>query len=136
MYQADRTCPIFAELTGIFRKTIGLATLLRDELDSISASIDSVIVYGSMTSGRQDSSSDIDVLVLGRLKLIDVVRALADVGQKLNREINPIVMTSDEFASMIGRNDRFAMLLVEEPKIFVIGDEVEFGKLGENRSAP
>jgi hypothetical protein len=45
-------------------------------------------------------------------------------------------MTSDEFASMIGRNDRFAMLLVEEPKIFVIGDEVEFGKLGENWSAP
>ena len=35
-------------------------------------------------------------------------------------------MTSDEFASMIGRNDRFAMLLVEVPKIFVIGDEVEF----------
>ena len=46
-----------------------------------------------------------------------------------------MVMTSDEFASLVGKNDRFAMRVVEEPKVFVIGDQVEFGKLGKSRPA-
>jgi hypothetical protein len=31
-YQADRSCPIYDELAGIFRKTAGLADVLRDLL--------------------------------------------------------------------------------------------------------
>lgn len=135
LYHADQTCPIFPELAEIFRKTSGLAFLLRDELDSISDRIDLAIVFGSMASGRQHSSSDVDILVLGSLQLIDVVRALDPVGQVLNREINPVVMTSNEFVLLLGKNDRFAMRVVEEPKVFVIGDQIEFGELGANRSA-
>ena len=30
LYHADQTCPIFPELAEIFRKTTGLASLLRD----------------------------------------------------------------------------------------------------------
>lgn len=135
LYRADRSCEIFDELASIFRKTTGLAYLLRDELDAISDKIDIAIVFGSLASGRQNSSSDVDVLVLGNPKLIEVVKALAPLGQTLKREINPVVMTSDEFSLLIGKNDRFAMRVVEEPKVFVIGDDVEFAKLGTDRSA-
>jgi len=135
LYRADRSCEIFDELASIFRKTTGLAYLLRDELDAISDKIDIAIVFGSLASGRQNSSSDVDVLVLGSLKLIEVVKALSPLSQTLKREINPIVMTSDEFSSLIGKNDRFALRVVEEPRIFVIGDDVEFAKLGKDRSA-
>jgi len=135
LYRADRSCEIFDELASIFRKTTGLAYLLRDELDAISDKIDIAIVFGSLASGRQNSSSDVDVLVLGSLKLIEVVKALSPLSQTLKREINPVVMTSDEFSSLIGKNDRFALRVVEEPRIFVIGDDVEFAKLGKDRSA-
>jgi predicted nucleotidyltransferase len=134
LYSADQDCPIFGELAAIFRKTTGLAYLLRDELDAVSDRIDSAIVFGSMASGRQISSSDVDVLVLGRLKLIDVVKSLAPVGQTLKREINPVVMTNDKFHSLVEKNDRFAMRVIEEPKLFVIGDEGEFAKLNQDRS--
>ncbi len=134
LYSADQGCPIFDELAAIFRKTTGLAYLLRDELDSISDRIDSAIVFGSMASGRQNSSSDVDILVLGRLKLIDVVKSLAPVGQTLKRETNPVVMTSDQFLAMIEKQDRFAMRVLDEAKLFVIGDEGEFAKLKQDRS--
>ena len=135
LYRADQNCEIFDELASIFRKTTGLASLLRDELDAISDKIDIAIVFGSIASGRQNSSSDVDVLVLGSLKLIDVVKALAPLGQVLKREINPVVMNGDEFLSLTGKNDRFAMRVINEPKVFVIGDDVEFAKLGEDRPA-
>lgn len=38
-YQADRTCPIFDELAGIFRKTAGLADVLRDALKPLGRTV-------------------------------------------------------------------------------------------------
>jgi predicted nucleotidyltransferase len=132
LYRADQSCEIFEELASIFRKTTGLASLLRDELHAISDNIEFALVFGSMASGRQNSSSDVDVLVLGNLKLIEVVKALSPLGQVLKREINPVVMTTREYSSLIKKGDRFAARVGEEPKVFVIGDDVEFAKLGED----
>ena len=135
LYQADQNCPIYEELASIFRKTGGLADLVRVQLDALSDKISIAIVFGSVASGRQNSTSDIDILVLGDIELIDVVKVLSPLGQTLRREINPVVMTADKFAEHIRKNDRFALRVVEEPKIFVIGEASEFAKLGEDRSA-
>ena len=133
-YQADRSCPIYEELASIFRKTSGLASLVCDHLDEISDRIDFAVVFGSMASGRQKSVSDVDILILGNIELIDVVRALSPLGQTLRREINPVVMTADHFSAQVMKKDRFALRLIEGPKILVIGDADEFAKLGDDRS--
>ena len=134
LYQADRSCPIYEELASIFRKTSGLASLVCDHLDEISDRIDFAVVFGSMASGRQKSVSDVDILILGNIELIDVVRALSPLGQTLRREINPVVMTADHFSAQVMKKDRFALRLIEGPKILVIGDADEFAKLGDDRS--
>jgi predicted nucleotidyltransferase len=129
-YQADRSCPIFEELASIFRKTTGLVGLFRENLVEISERIDTAVVFGSMASGRQSSDSDVDVLVLGDVTLMEVVRALSSLGQELRREINPVVMTTEEFSTLLIKNDRFASRIIDEPKLFIIGDTSEFGKSG------
>lgn len=134
LYQADQSCPIYEELASIFRKTSGLASLVREHLDEISDRIDFAVVFGSMASGRQNSASDLDVLILGDIELIDVVRALSPLGQTLRREINPVVMTVDHFSSQVMKKDRFTQRVIDEPKILVIGDADEFAKLGDDRS--
>jgi predicted nucleotidyltransferase/DNA-binding HxlR family transcriptional regulator len=134
LYQADPGCSIYEELASIFRKTTGLAKLLGDQLNKISDNIDVAIIFGSMASGQQNSESDVDVLVLGDLELLDVVKVLSPVGQTLRREINPVVMTAEVFAANVMSKDRFALRIVEEPKIFVIGDADEFAKPGKDRS--
>ena len=134
LYQANEACPIYSELAAIFRKTTGLAMLLRDAMQELGDKIELALVFGSMASGRQDSLSDVDVLVLGNLKLVEVVKALAPVQAKLGREINPVVMPVDKFIAQLDKQERFAMRLFDEPKVFVKGDEREFAKLAENRS--
>ncbi len=134
LYQADQSCSIYEELASIFRKTSGLASLVCDHLDEISDRIDFAVVFGSMASGRQKSVSDVDILILGNIELIDVVRALSPLGQTFRREINPVVMTAGHFSAQVMKKDRFALRVIEGPKILVIGDADEFAKLGDDRS--
>ena len=128
-YQANQNCPIYKELAAIFRKTIGLKMIFQDALSGLTSKIDIALVFGSMASGNQSPSSDVDVLVLGDLPLLDVVKALSPVQAELGREINPVVMPVDRFAAQLHKQDRFAKRVLEEPKLFFIGDEDELGKL-------
>ena len=135
LYRADQNCEIFDELASIFRKTTGLAGLLRDHLSEISDRIDSAVVFGSMATGGQSSTSDVDVLVLGDVELINIVKALSPLSSDLRREINPVVMTVDKFAALLSKKDRFAMRVLDEPKLFIIGDMNELAKPGKDRTA-
>ena len=133
-YQANQDCPIYTELAAIFRKTIGLRTILQDAFSGLAGKIDIALVFGSMASGNQSPSSDVDVLVLGDLPLLDVVKALSLVQAELGRELNPVVMPVDRFVAQLYKQDRFTKRVLEEPKLFVLGDEDEFGKLVAHRA--
>lgn len=133
-YRADTGCPIFEELASIFRKTVGLGTLLQAALSDLADKIDVAFVFGSMVSGRQTAGSDLDVCVLGGVALREAVKALAPIKDSLGREINPVVMTAAGFAGRLADGDRFATRVMSEPKIFVQGSEDEFAELVENRA--
>ena len=64
-YFADQTCPVFEELAGIFRKTIGLADLLSEALLPLAKKIQLAFVFGSVAPGQEHAGSDIDLFVLG-----------------------------------------------------------------------
>lgn len=132
LYKANRSCSIFEELASIFRKTIGLASFVRDALSTLADKIQVAFIFGSMASGKQHAASDLDVCVLGDIELLDVVKALGLVQDNLRREINPVVMTATRYIDLLAHQDRFAKRIHDEPKIFVIGDEYEFRKLIED----
>ncbi len=134
-YQAERSCPIFEELAGIFRKTAGLADVLRDLLKPLSKKISLAFVFGSVAQGKARVGSDIDLLVVGSVPFAAVVEACHAGTQRLGREVNPVVMTKPAFLAKQKQNDRFISRVAKEPKIFVIGDNGEFGKLAEDRAA-
>ena len=134
-FQVDRTCPIHEELTGIIRKTAGLADVLRELLAPLQAKIDMALVFGSMAQGKARVSSDVDLLVIGSASFADVVEACHRATQRLGREVNPVVMTKPAFRDKQRRGDRFVGRIAKEPKIFLIGDAGEFGKLAEDRAA-
>jgi len=133
-YRADRDCTIYEELAAIFRKTLGLASLLRDALSAIAGKIQVAFVFGSMASGRQKIGSDIDVCVLGDVSLLEVVKALSSAQETLVREINPVVMTAKKFADQAVKRDRFVTRVLGEPKVFVKGNVHDLAKLVEDRA--
>jgi predicted nucleotidyltransferase len=134
-YQANRACPVYEELAGIFRKTMGLAGVLRNALADMADGIELALVFGSMAAGRQRFGSDVDLFIIGGISLLDVVKALSEAQGQLGREINPVVMTAEEFIAQQEKGDRFVTRVMDEPKIFVMGNADDLAKLAEHGAA-
>lgn len=134
-YVANRDCPIFEELASIFRKTCGLADVLREALRPLGGQVELAFIFGSVAQGRAHSDSDIDLLVLGSADFVAVVGALADCHARLGREVNPVVMSRDEFLQKYHAEDRFIRRIAGEAKVFVKGGENDFGQLVADRAA-
>ena len=52
-YQSNRNCPIFDELAGIFRKTSGLADVVREALLPLSDEVEVAFIFGSVAKGEE-----------------------------------------------------------------------------------
>ena len=119
-FQANEECPVFPELRALLIKTSGLVDLLHGELAPLSSKIKLAAVYGSIASGTETSGSDIDLLIIGSVKMIELVPLLEQATGKLRRQINPTLYTPEEF-SQKARNSHFVRSLLGKPLLFVLG---------------
>ena len=131
-YSADRDCPIFDELASILRKTSGLVDVLVEALSSVEKNIVLAFVFGSVARGEQQSNSDVDVMLVGSLGFADAVRVLHPVQAILQREINPVVYSLNEFRRRAASDDSFVREVLSKPKLFVVGKENELRKLTQD----
>jgi predicted nucleotidyltransferase len=122
-YQANAESPIFAELSGLLRKTAGVVDVLREALAPVAGKITRAFVYGSIARGTEHAHSDVDVMIVGDVDFGDAVVALSDAQQKLRREINPTVLTEAEFGKKLKHKDGFVVQVWRGPKLWLIGDE-------------
>ena len=127
-YQANRDCPIFNELAGIFRKTSGLADIVRAALLPLADNLIAAFIFGSVAKGEERTASDVDVCIVGSATFTEVVMALADMHQKLGRDINPVVMPHGQFVSKVNSGDQFVTRIMSEPRIFLIGNDHDLVK--------
>lgn len=132
-YSANRDCPIFDELASILRKTSGLVDVLAAALSSVEKSIVLAFVFGSVARGDQQTHSDVDVMLVGSLGFADAVQALHPVQATLQREINPVVYSLEEFRRRAASDDSFVREVLAKPKLFVMGNENELGKLTQDQ---
>lgn len=134
-YQANVDCPIHAELASVFRKTAGLADVLRELLTPLQKKITLALVFGSVAQGKARATSDIDLLVVGSAPFAAVVEACHAGTARLGREVNPVVMPKAVFQAKLKQGDRFVSRIAKEPKIILMGEVSEFGKPAEDRAA-
>lgn len=133
-YRANRDCPLFAELAGVFRKTVGLADVLREALLPLVDEVAVAFVFGSVAQGKERVSSDVDVFVVGAVPFARVVGVFTPLHERLGREVNPVVMSQSDFRKKYAQGDRFVMRIVREPKLFLIGTANDLGKLAKDRA--
>jgi len=134
-YKANIDCPIYDELRGILKKTAGAADILRDSLAPLADKIDVAFVYGSVASGTERRSSDIDVMVVGTASFEEVVQALHRSQEQLRREVNPNVYGPAEFKKKAKEKGSFLARVLKDPKLFILGKEDDLRKLGSDRKA-
>lgn len=134
-YRANQDCAIYEELRGIFKKTTGLADVLRDALDPLRQRIKAAFVYGSVASGEENGRSDVDVMIVGEIKFEDAIYALSPAEKALRREINPHVFGPNEYRAKLSERGGFLERVLDGPKILLIGDADDLGKPTRNRKA-
>ena len=130
-YRANTRCPIFDELRIIVRKTFGLADVIRQSLATSADKIRVAFIFGSIATSTDDRRSDIDLMVVGKISFGDVVSLLTPAEEELGREVNPVVYPIAEFKRKVKEDHHFVKTVLEDEKIFVIGDEDELRKLAE-----
>ncbi len=127
-YQANPKSPIFTELCGIARKTVGLAEPLREVLAPLADRITAAFVFGSVAKRSDTAASDIDVLVLSDdLDYADVFEALQSAEAKLGRTVNPTVQKPADWRRKRKTGAAFAVKVMAQPKLFLIGSEEALG---------
>ncbi len=122
-YRANIACPIFEELVSILRKTSGLVEVLADALEPLAEKIKVALIFGSVARGTENSSSDIDVLIIGKLSFIAAVSALHPTQKIVRREINPKVYDMAEWRKLVDNRNSFAEEILRKQKLFIIGEE-------------
>ena len=130
-YRANSRCPIFDELRIIVRKTFGMADVIRQSLATNADKIRVAFIFGSVARNTDDRRSDIDLMVVGKISFGDAVSLLTPAEQKLGREVNLVVYPIAEFKKKVKEDHHFVKTVLEDEKIFVIGDEDELRKLAE-----
>jgi predicted nucleotidyltransferase len=134
-YQANRDAPIFAEMHSLVNKTVGIFSMLRSALRPLSTQVAVAFVYGSVARQAETAQSDIDLMVVGKASIDDVISYLASVEKNTGRPINPTVYSVSEFKAKIADGNHFLRAVLQDPKVFLLGDEDELGKVGGVRLA-
>lgn len=134
-FQANPASPIYEELRGILKKTVGVADVLREALAPLAPRIRAAFIYGSVARGDERRASDLDLMIVGEPSFAEVVEALAPVQAALRREVNPNVFPALEFTKKLAARDPFLSRVLADRRIFVLGGEDELGKPAAHRKA-
>ena len=123
VFQANTESPVYEELAGLTRKTLGAQPQLREALAPIEAKLDVAFIYGSIAKGTDTATSDIDLILVGKgLLLSEILELLLPVESRLGRKINPSLYTPAEYKRRRGERGSFLNRVLAQPVIPLIGE--------------
>jgi predicted nucleotidyltransferase len=123
-YQVNADAPVFVALHELVLKTSGLADVLRASLAPFSSEIRAAFVYGSIAKGQDSAGSDIDLMVISDdLAYPDLFNVLEGASRRLGRPLNPTVYSVSELEKRVRERNSFAVRVLKQPKIWLIGGE-------------
>ena len=129
-YRPDPKAPVFEELRAMVFKTFGVADVLRKALP-LGGKIRLAFIHGSVAREEDTARSDIDVIIVGSISLIEFAKPLARAEALLRRHVSTTIYTQAEFASRVRSRQHFIGRVLERPKIFLIGDQGALDKLAK-----
>jgi predicted nucleotidyltransferase len=128
-------CPhIYSDLVGIvaLKELHGgrrLERLLGDALSPFSELIRLAFVFGSIARLEQVRESDVDLMIVGDVRLKDLAPALHLPEQILGRTVNPVLFSAEKFREQYREGNPFLIDVVRKEKIFLKGSRNELTEL-------
>ena len=118
-YSLNQNFALLKEYKSIVLKTLGLEKMLKVALSRISG-IKKAVIFGSYAQDKMDSHSDIDLLVVGSHSTVSLQKAVADVQKSIQRDINAVSMSLDEYAEKRKNKDPFLKSVETKKSIKII----------------
>lgn len=125
--KANTDSPVFPQLRDLIEKTSGIVPLLREAVTKLGGKVEWAFVYGSLARGQEGPASDVDLMLIGSVTILDMLPVLRRLEKIAGRAINPTIFTKDEFLRKLNRNDHFLLTVMRGRKIMLKGtqDELE-----------
>ena len=125
-FKANPQSPVYGELVGLTRKTLGIEPMLREALRPLLPDLEAAWIYGSVAKQSDTALSDIDLMLVGKnLLLGKVLKLLLPMEKELGRKINPTLYTPAEFKRRRAEKDSFVNRVLSQPVIALLGEAVE-----------
>ena len=117
-YRLNPSFSLIKEYKRIILKTVGLEHSLRETLRHIEG-IQEAFLFGSYARDQMDLSSDLDLLVIGNHRAIDLQRAIAKLQKGLDREINVVHISPIEYDKK-KRKDPLLRSILEKKRVSIL----------------
>lgn len=127
-YSLNKAFLLYEEFRSIFLKTRGAISILEKAL-SKEKDIDFAFIYGSMASGEEATKSDVDLMVIGKIPLEQLLKLLREPERILARDINPSLYGFSEIQKRVEEHVPFITEVLNGPRILLVGDEDELRKI-------
>ncbi len=125
LYKLDTSYSLYNEIKNIVHKTIGIEGRLR-AIANRHKKIKFAFIYGSFAKEKEAGLSDIDILIIGKVKPRDIKAELYKYQSEIQKEINSTVYATDEFLNKLKEKNHFLNAIIKEPNIFLKGTRDEF----------
>ena len=102
---------------------------VQEALEALGQQIKVAFLYGSMARSEEVSESDVNLMVVGKAGLSEMVPALKRAEAILGRPINPTVYSIEEFRRKARAQDHFLTAVLGGAKQFVKGNERELEQI-------
>lgn len=119
LYSINTGSPIYSDLRSICMKTFGMADVVARELEPFRARIDHAFLFGSMVRGDERPESDVDLLVVANLDILELGTAIESLQETFGREVDLHLHTPEEWRRPA--DDRVIGAIMKGDKIIVIG---------------
>lgn len=120
-FQVNKDCSFLDELRGLVLKTTGIAGQLKAELAKIKG-VKFAFIYGSFAKGQETADSDVDLFIVGSVKLDMLDTMLGEIERKLGRSINYVLYDFREFKEKVSSGDGFVAEVLANDKIILMGE--------------
>lgn len=123
-FRPNKECLVYAELSGLVKKTFGLVSVLNSALAPLASALNVAFVYGATAKEQEAMETNVELLLIGDNTSYGELLSRLPVAERiLRRKINPNLYSVPDFRRRLREQQPFILQVLHEQKIYVLGDE-------------
>jgi predicted nucleotidyltransferase len=127
-FKANVDSPVFPDLRGLMERTAGLVPALGVEIGPFGDRIELALLYGSIAREEEHAGSDVDLMIVGTVKQIELLPALRKLEDRFRRAVNVTLYSRREFRSRLAAGDHFLSSVLKDKTVLLKGSLDELDK--------